>query len=201
MSGQSPLDRLARDPHTQAMIADVYTPDVVAHLKAFFDTWTSPTSPEEREVLLQRWMNPPLPEANDTIFGGQYIPRRLSETERIRPAHFLTSSQGFAELRSVLISPEYPVSIILAETLAALGHGFIPVKVPPLRNPKGGKLLEPIGITTLYMSFSEGTEFQDTAPPFFINFVVLNESPVEKGVFGIVANPDIERVFGTAKPF
>jgi len=183
------------------MIADVYTPDVVAHLKAFFDTWTSPTSLEEREVLLQRWMNPPLPEANDTIFGGQYIPRRLSETERIRPAHFLTSSQGFAELPSVLISPEYPVSIILAETLAALGHGFIPVKVPPLRNPKGGKLLEPIGITTLYMSFSEGTEYQDSAPPFFINFVVLNESPVEKGVFGIVAKPDIKRVFGTAKPF
>jgi len=188
-------------PHTQAMIADVYTPDFVAYLKAFFDTWTSPTSPEEREVLLQRWMNPPLPEANDTIFGGQYIPRRLSETERIRPAHFLTSSQGFVELPSILISPEYLVSIILAETLAALGHGFIPVKVHPLRNPKGGKLLEPIGITTLFISFPEGTEFQETVPPFFINFVVLNESPVEKGIFAIVAKPDIERVFGTSNPF
>jgi hypothetical protein len=51
------------------------------------------------------------------------------------------------------------------------------------------------------MSFSEGTEFQDTAPPFFVNALVLNEPAVEMGVSCIVGKPDIERIFGTSNPF
>lgn len=181
------------------MIA-AHTPAVAAPLKDF-DTWASPASPEEQERLLQRWMNPPPPKPNTTAFGGQYIPRRMLPTERILSAHFLASSGAFVKFDSVLISSEYQVSYIFAETLVALGHGFIPAKVRPSRNPKGGPLFEPIGIATIYMSFSEGTEFQHTLAPFFVNFLVLDASPVERGVYAIFGKPDIERAVGTANPF
>lgn len=69
----------------------------------------------------------------------------------------------------------------------------------PSRNPRGG-VFTPIGVAFLYTSLSEGTEFQDTDPPFFVNFLVLDESPVDKGVFAIIGKPDIERVFGTSDP-
>lgn len=199
MDALLPQDRLARQRLAQAAIIAAHTPAVAARLKDI-DTWASPASPEEQERLLQRWMNPPVPEPNTTVFGGQYIPRRLLPTERILSAHFLTSSGAFTKFDSVLISSEYQVSYIFAETLVALGHGFIPAKVRLSRNPKGG-VLEPIGIATLYVSFSEGTEFQHTLAPFFVDFLVLDVPAVERGVYAIFGKPDIERAVGTANPF
>lgn len=195
---QIPLGRgsLRQD---EATITDIYTPDLVAHLRHFLDCWACPTSPEEKEKLLQRWSNPQPPQINAAIYGGQYIPSRFLESERITPVSFLTSLHGFAELPNVLISPEYKASYIFAETVAALGHSFIPVKVHPSRNPRGG-VFTPIGVAVLCASLSEGTEFQDTIPPFFVNFLVLDESPVDKGVFAIIGKPDIERVFGNSDP-
>ncbi|KAK1831105.1 hypothetical protein QBC39DRAFT_372209 [Podospora conica] len=204
MASQSTLEILARDPRVQAMVTDIYTPDLVAYLKRF-DTWICTTSPEERERIIERlWegcINPPVPKPNTTIFGGQYIPRRLSATERIVPAHFLTGSGGFTQLPNVLVSPEYKVSYIFAETLTALGHWFIPLKVNPSRNPKGGKPFTPIGMTTLYVNFSDGAESQDSAPPVFINALVLDQPAVETGVAFVVGRPDVERIYGTASPF
>ena len=191
-SSQSTLDTLTPSPRAQ---------DLPAFIKEFYDAWACPTSPEELERLLERSMNRPPPKVNDTIFGGQCIPLRLWNTECIRPANFIKNSEGFAELSSVLISPEYKhASYIFADTLVGLGREFVPVKVRPSRNPKGGKLFEPIGIATLLLRFAEGTEFHDIGP-FYANFLVLNEWSAEKGVYAIFGKPDIERILGPANLF
>lgn len=106
---QIPLGRgsLRQD---EAMITNVYTPDLVAHLRQFYDSWTCPTSPEEMKTLLEKAPNPPPPQISTTIFGGQYIPHRLLESEHIRPVSFISKPLGFAELPKVLISPEYQAS-------------------------------------------------------------------------------------------
>ncbi|KAK0754949.1 hypothetical protein B0T18DRAFT_425247 [Schizothecium vesticola] len=197
---QTPIGRGSLHQH-EAINTDICTPDFVAFTQHFYDTWACPTSPEERERLLEKGLNPPLPQINTSIFGGQYIPCRLQASERIRPASFILGSQGFEELPSVLISSQYQASYIFGGTLKALSRSFVPVKVRPSRNPLGGRLFTPIGIVTLHMKFSEGIEFQDAASPFFVNFLVLDESGADRGVLAILGKPDIERIMGTSNPF
>lgn len=179
------------------VVAGVNTADLVPSVKDYWEYWTLPTTPEEAERLLERWRNPPLFVAVITIFGGQHIPSRLLNTERITLIDFIRGVKGWADM-PVLLSPEYTVSYIFADALKSLDKTFACVKVRPTRNPKGGKLLEPIGITNLLLRFPEGSEYQHVMEvPFFTNLHVLTESSVERGVMAILGKPDIERIFGT----
>lgn len=197
MSHQPALDLLAQDPGAQAMVVrGANTPDLAPFVKDYHEKWSLPTTPEEEAKLWERWRNPPLPVKIIYIFGGQHIPSRLFNTERIIPIDFIRGTEGWAEI-PVLLSPEYTASYIFADALESLSKWFACVKVRPTRNPKGGKLLEPIGITTLLLKFPEGSKYKDILDvPFFSNFHVLNESSVERGVMAILGKPEIERLFG-----